>query len=126
MLTKAQSFWLIILLGVTFSAPVHAQTTDIAVVVNEKNPITNLRSSELRQIFAGEKHSWAGNVPIRLFIRDRGTPERNAVLKLLRMTESGYKEYWTAQVFRGENQAEPFVLPSNGMQKEAIVTYPAP
>lgn len=40
------------------------------------------------------------------------------------MSESEYKQYWTAQVFRGEAQAEPLTLPSNGMQKEAIVAIP--
>jgi hypothetical protein len=40
------------------------------------------------------------------------------------MTEGEYKKYWTLQVFRGEAQAEPSTLPSNGMQREAVVTYP--
>ena len=40
------------------------------------------------------------------------------------MTESEYKQYWTTQVFRGQAQAEPLVLPSNGMQKEAVGAIP--
>jgi hypothetical protein len=40
------------------------------------------------------------------------------------MSDSGYKQYWTAQVFRGEAQAEPVALFSNGMQKEALAVYP--
>ena len=39
------------------------------------------------------------------------------------MSESNYKEYWTAQVFRGEAQAQPVALFSNGMQKEAVALY---
>lgn len=101
-----------------------AQTGNVAVVVNEKNPTTQLRSAELRQIFSGEKHSWAGGVPIKIFVRAPGANERTALLRLLGMTESEYKQYWTAQVFRGEAQSEPTALFSNGMQKEAIVAYP--
>jgi len=46
------------------------------------------------------------------------------LLKLLDMSESEYKKYWTARVFRGDAQAEPIALFSNGMQKEALATFP--
>ena len=101
-----------------------AETGNVAVVVNEKNPLTQLRSAELRQIFAGEKRFWAGGLPIKIFVRAPGAYERTALLKLLGMTESEYKKYWTSQIFRGEAQSEPTALFSNGMQKEAIVAYP--
>ena len=101
-----------------------AQAGDVAVVVNDRNPVNTLSSTELREIFAGEKHYWAAGVPIRIFVRGPGTPERNALLKLLGMTESEYKRYWTTQILRGEAQAEPMPLPSNGMQREAVVAYP--
>ena len=101
-----------------------AQTDDVAVVVSEKNPVTNVTKPELRRIFAGEKRSWAGGQPIRLFVRAPGAHERAVLLKLLDMSESEYKKYWAAQVFRGEAQAEPVALFSNGMQKEALTTFP--
>jgi len=101
-----------------------AQTDDVAVVVSEKNPVGNLTKPELRRIFAGEKRSWAGGQPIRLFVRAPGAHERAVLLKLLDMSESEYKKYWAAQVFRGEAQAEPVALFSNGMQKEALTTFP--
>ena len=106
------------------SVPTMAQTGDIAVVVSEKNSVSNLRRAQLRQIFSGEKHSWASGVQIRLFVRGPGAHERAVLLKLLGMTESEYKQYWTAQVFRGEAQSEPVALPSNGMQREALMAYP--
>jgi ABC-type phosphate transport system substrate-binding protein len=101
-----------------------AQTADIAVAVSEKNPLDHLSSQEVRKIFAGEKRSWAGGSPIKLFVRAPGARERVVLLKLLGMSESEYKRYWTAAVFRGEAQSEPIALFSNGMQKEAIVVYP--
>jgi phosphate transport system substrate-binding protein len=101
-----------------------AQTGDVAVVVNAKNPVDNLSRPELRKIFAGEKRSWPGSLPIKLFVRAPGARERATLLKLLGMSESEYKQYWTGKVFRGEAQTEPNGLPSNGMQKEAIVAYP--
>jgi ABC-type phosphate transport system substrate-binding protein len=101
-----------------------AQAGDVAVVVNDRNPVTKISKIELRNIFAGEERSWSAGVPIRIFVRAPGTRERAALLKLLDMTEGEYKQYWTAQVFRGEAQAEPIALPSNGMQREAVVAYP--
>ena len=115
------AIWLAGLAGI---AAAGAQTDDVAVVVSEKNHVANLTKPELRKIFAGEKRSWAGGQPIRLFVRAPGAHERAVLLKLLDMSESEYKKYWTAQVFRGEAQLEPVALFSNGMQKEALTTFP--
>jgi ABC-type phosphate transport system substrate-binding protein len=104
--------------------PACAQTGDIAVVVNIRNSTDNLSSAELRKIFAGEKRSWPGGLAIKLFVRAAGARERITLLKLLKMSESEYKQYWTAKVFRGEVQSEPVALFSNGMQKEALELYP--
>jgi ABC-type phosphate transport system substrate-binding protein len=120
---------IIVLVAICFAglggiAAAVAQTDDVAVVVSEKNPVANFTQPELRKIFAGEKRSWAGGQPIRLFVRAPGAHERAVLLKLLDMSESEYKKYWAAQVFRGEAQAEPVALFSNGMQKEALTTFP--
>jgi len=63
-------------------------------------------------------------LPIKLFVRAPDAHERAVLLKLLGMSESDYKNYWTAKIFRGEVQSEPIALFSNGMQKEAIKAYP--
>ena len=119
-------FAMILLLGciISLALPSIAQEGDIAVVVNSKNPVSNLTHTELRKIFAGEKKSWSNGVPVKLIVRGSGTPEQMALLKFLDMSESAYKQYWTAQVFRGEAQSEPVAMPSSGMTKEAIVALP--
>jgi ABC-type phosphate transport system substrate-binding protein len=122
---KARLIPVLICLTGLVSIPVAAaQSGDVAVVVNDGNPVTKLSSTDLRKIFAGDKRSWAAGLPIRVFVRGPGTNERVALLKLLGMTELEYKQYWTAQVFRGDAQVEPTTLPSNGMQREALVAYP--
>ena len=113
------AIWLAV--AISFS---EAQNRDIAVVVNSKNPVQDLTSSDLRKIFSGEKRTWAGGQPIKLFVRSPGAIERVVLLKLLGMTESEFKQYWRAQVFRGESQSEPVVLFSNDVQREAISVYP--
>ena len=115
---------LICLTILVFVRVASAQAGDVAVVVNEHNPVTKMSRAELRKIFAGEQRSWSAGLPIKVFVRAPGTHERGALLKVLGMTESEYKEYWTRQIFRGEIQAEPSTLPSNGMQREALIVYP--
>ena len=103
----------------------YAQASAVAVVVNPKNPVSDLKLVDVRKMFAGEKRSWNGGAPIRLFVRAPGTHERAVLLKLLNISEGDYKQYWTAKVVRGEAQAEPVMLFSNGMQMEAVRLYQA-
>ena len=112
------------LLGTALVQTSLAQDQDVAVVVNPKNPITNVTRSDLRKIFAGEKRTWSGGVSVKLFVRVPGSYERVVLLRILGMSESEYKQYWIAQVFHGDAQAEPVALFSNGMQKEAIIAFP--
>jgi hypothetical protein len=101
-----------------------AQAPDTAVVVSPDNPATNISLGDLRKFFAGAKRSWLGGRPVKLVTRGPGCPERLALLRLLAMSETEYKQYWTAQVFRGEADAEPLIVPSVGMQKEALTVFP--
>src|ERR1700684_1336476 len=87
-----------------------AQNQNVAVVVNPKNPVSNLSGSELRKIFAGEKRTWTGGLTIKIITRVPGSYEHVVLLRVLRMNEIEYKHYWIAQVFHGEAQAEPAAL----------------
>jgi hypothetical protein len=114
----------LLLLSLLFAVPAYPQGEDVAVLVNPDNATTNLTVAELRKLFAGEKRTWPGGQPVRLFVRAPGSAERAALLKLLEMPESDYQKHWTSQVYRGEEQAEPVTLPSNGMQMEALRIFP--
>jgi ABC-type phosphate transport system substrate-binding protein len=111
---------LVFLIG---TLPAAAQV-DVAVVVNPVNSVNGLSFGELRKIFAGEKRSWSGGVPVKLLTRAPNTHEHDALLRLLEMSEDDYKQHWTSQIYKGEAQSEPITLPSNGMQKEALRLYP--
>lgn len=104
------------------NAQVHA---DVAVTVNADNPVNALTLTDLRKIFMGEKRNWPGGAPIKLVLRAPGTHERIVLMKLLRMSENDFKQHWVAQMIRGEASGEPVVVPSVGMQREALITFPA-
>jgi ABC-type phosphate transport system substrate-binding protein len=97
-----------------------AQAADVAVVVNANSRLTNVSVVDLRKIFAGEKRTWPGGVPIKLIIRAPGSHERLVLLRVLLMSEREYKQYWSVQTFRGEAESEPFTAPSLGMTLEAV------
>lgn len=101
-----------------------AQNVDVAVVVNPRSAVTNVSFEDLRKIFAGEKRSWPGGVPVKLVVRTPGCHERLVLLKILKMSESEYKQYWTTQILRGEADAEPAAMPSIGMVGEATGVFP--
>jgi hypothetical protein len=86
MQTKLLVVWVAIsLAGLAGFSSAVAQTGAVAVVVSEKNPVTNVSTPELRKLFAGEKHFWIGGLPVKLFVRV-------VLLKLLGMSESEYKQ----------------------------------
>jgi ABC-type phosphate transport system substrate-binding protein len=96
---------------------------DMAVVVNLKNSTTRLSLGDLRKIFAGEKRTWPGGIPVKLIVRAAGTHEHDAVLHLLKFTEPEFSQYWIVQDSRG-GDAQPVAVFSNGMQKEAVMSIP--
>src|ERR1051325_2100301 len=124
MKAKFITFLLAGLVIVLTNVPTAAAQNDVAVVVNSNNTASSVTMGELHKIFDGEKRSWPGGASIKLLVRTTGTHERTALLKLLGMSESEYKQYWTSQIYKGEATAEPVALPSNGMQKEALAVYP--
>jgi ABC-type phosphate transport system substrate-binding protein len=104
--------------------PLAAAQGDFAVVVHPDNPTTNLSRGDLRKLLNGEKHSWPSGAAVKIIIRAPGCRERAALLKFLNLSESDYKQYWTARVVRGEADSEPYVVPSVGMALEAVRALP--
>jgi hypothetical protein len=124
---RVKSLSTLLVLGmaiVCFASPAAAQTDEIAVVASSANPTTNVSLADLRKMLSGTKRSWPGGQPIKLITRGPRCAERLAMLRLLTMSEDEYKQYWTAQIFRGEADAAPLTVPSVGMQKEAISAFP--
>ena len=106
-----------------WSPSVWGQSGDVAVVVNAKNSVSELTLPALRKIFNGEKRAWPGGTSVKLIVRAPKAHERDVLLRLMQLSEDGYKTYWTSQEYRGE-EAEPVAVYSNGMQKEAVMAIP--
>ena len=105
-----------------------AQSThgmDVAVVVHPDTPVSNVNLTEVRRIFLGDRQYWNTNVPVVLLVRAPVARERNVVLKVIyQMSESQFKQYWIAKIFRAETASAPKLVYSNDMANELVTAIP--
>ena len=59
------------------------QRGDLAIIVHKSNPVQNLSLAELREYFLAERGYWSTRQKIRVAMREPGSPEREAVLRLI-------------------------------------------
>ena len=98
----------------------------LAVVVNRANPIENLSSAELRNIFLGTRSHWQNGRRIAVTMLDYERPERKAVLRqIYRMDESGYRNHFLQEVYRGDVFYAPKTLASPAVMRKFIFNAPA-
>src|ERR1700730_10644779 len=98
---------------------------DVAVVVQPDTPVSNLSLAEVRKIFLGDRQYWTANTPVVLLIRAPVARERNVVLKVIyQMSESQFRQYWIAKIFRAEAATAPKVVYSNDMASELVTALP--
>ena len=98
---------------------------DVAVVVHPDTPISNLSLSEVRKVFLGDRQYWSTNMPVVLLIRAPVARERDVVLKIIyQMSESQFKQYWIAKIFRAESATAPKVVYSNDMANQLVTAIP--
>jgi hypothetical protein len=109
-----------LLCGPGWPGPAVSQTS-IAVIAHPGLPVEDLSLSELRRVFLGERQFWAEDLPVTLLVPPPGTPERAALLdKVYRRTETQYRHYWIAKVFRAEAVSAPKVVPSDTAVAELV------
>ena len=102
----------ILLLLVTFMAlSVMAET--IAVVVNKKLPIDNIRTAELRRIFLGEQHQWNDRKKIFAINLGNNDETRKKFQKvIIGMSTDEIKKYWMDEKIKGKSIKQPNVQKS--------------
>jgi ABC-type phosphate transport system substrate-binding protein len=114
-------------LCLALAQPLAAQRhdVDVAVVVHPDTPISNLSLSDVRKVFLGDRQYWSTNIPVVLLIRAPVARERDVVLKIIyQMSESQFKQYWIAKIFRAEAATAPKVVYSNDMANQLVTAIP--
>jgi ABC-type phosphate transport system substrate-binding protein len=125
----AKIAWVVVVwTWLTLQSPLFAQTSrgdDIAVVVNQDTPVTDLSLSDVRKVLLGERQYWNAKLPVVLLIRAPVARERDVVLRVIyQMTEAQFKQYWVAKIFRAEAASPPKIVYSNDMQYELVTAIP--
>ncbi len=80
----------------------------LAVIVHPDTPASDLTLAELRKLFLGDRQFWTRDLPVTLLIPAPRSPERaGALLRIYGKTETQYRHYWIAKVFRGDIATTP-------------------
>lgn len=99
--------------------------TDVAIVVNESTPVSNLDMGEVRKIFLGDRQYWTSDLPVIVIVRAPVARERDVVLRVIyQMSELQFKRYWIAKIFRAEAVSAPKIVYSDGMTNELVTAMP--
>jgi ABC-type phosphate transport system substrate-binding protein len=105
-----------------------AQTSrdgEVAVVAHPGMPINSLTLAEVRQVFLGERQYWNAKLPVVLLIPAPVARERDVVMSLIyQMTESQFKQYWIAKIFRAEIASAPKIVYSNDVESDLVRALP--
>jgi ABC-type phosphate transport system substrate-binding protein len=113
-----------LLLG-ALAGPSRAAAETMAVIVHPDTPVQNLTFAEMRRVFLGERQYWNAETPVVLIVRAPVAPERQVVLdRIYRMSESQFKQYWIARIFRAEATSTPKVVYSNQTINELVAAIP--
>jgi ABC-type phosphate transport system substrate-binding protein len=96
-----------------------AQAREIAVVVNEKAPVSAITASELKDIYLGEKTFW-DSVKIKPIDQEGGSSIRAGFLTgVLKTTAESYDSYWTKKLFQ-DGGVSPSKKKSSGEVLDAV------
>lgn len=118
---------LLLLSSMFFAATAYGQApkNDIAVVVHPDTPVSDMTVAEVRKVFIGERQYWTSNMPVILLVRAPVAREREVVLKVIyQMTESQFKQFWIAKIFRSEAVSAPKIVYSSDMANQILAAVP--
>jgi ABC-type phosphate transport system substrate-binding protein len=91
------------------------QRTDLAIIVHKSNPIENVSLTELREYFLAERSHWSTRQKIRVAMREPGSAEREAILRLVcgMKRDQDFTTYFLRAKFSEQVVEEPRNLDSS-------------
>ena len=96
--------------GLPLIGATEAPRPSIAVIAHPEVPTDDLELGELRRVFLADRQFWNRDTPVTLLVPAPGSPERAAMLaRIYEKSETQYRHYWIAKVFRAEVASAPKV-----------------
>ncbi len=98
-----------------YSLEMHKWAVDgVGIVVNPANPVKNLTSAQLKDIYAGHLTNWktvgGPDKPVNIYTRDKASGTRDV--------------FWKKALSKGDISAKAHFVPSNGAMKTAVSQDP--
>ncbi len=118
---------LVILSGllVTLASPLLAAEREVAVIVNPKNPVSEVSLNDLRKIFRLDQTFWPNGKRIRLLMLEHGTSAKELILKrVYNMTDSQLRQFWVRKMTGLESADFPRAWSSGAAVKLVVHRYP--
>ena len=116
---------ILVLFFAHFTPALADERVTIAVIVNHKNPTSELTKKELIKIFKQEKQHWSNGEKIYLILQEFGSDEKKVALKkIYRMKDDGLRRYWLSKLYRGEISSFPKTMGSNESVKSFVAQVP--
>ena len=95
--------FLLLLLLVLAGLTTRAQNVSLTVISNLEGAPAQLKKSELKVIFLGERERWNNGNKIRIAFMKPGTPSgKNICKKIYDMSADDFAHYWEEQAFAGK------------------------
>ena len=97
----------------------------LAIIVNRANPVDDLSSSDLREIFLAYRSHWKNGRRITLVMRDPSEPESKTVLRdVCGMNEDQLKNHFLHGLYTGEILVSPKTLATPTGVREFVFNVP--
>ena len=121
--------WLVLVACAGFAAargaPAEESNVPLAVIVHGDVGVDAISLSDLRKVFLGDRQFWEGDTRIILLVPPSGSGERATLLaRVYEKTETQYRHYWIAKVFREEAQSAPQKVSSPRLTGELVRQIP--
>lgn len=128
MMTMRKGFLLVILSGLllTLASPLLAAEHEVAVIVNPKNPVSNVSLKDLRKIFRLDQTFWPNGKKIRLLMLEQGTYEKQLVLeRVYEMSDTELRQFWVRKITGLGSSSFPRAWSSSAAVKLVVHRYPS-
>lgn len=76
-----------------------AHAAEIAVIVNASGPLVSTTDMDITDIYLGDKR-FEGGIKIAPLLYPEGIVKETFLRETVRMTQKGYKLYWTKKIFQ--------------------------
>jgi ABC-type phosphate transport system substrate-binding protein len=101
------------------------RSSPLAIVVHKDTAVDDLTMNELRSIFLADQQFWEDRTRIILLVRAPKSDERDFVLnRIYGMSETEFRQYWVAKMFRAEVPRGPKIVLSTDMTLDLVVAIP--